>query len=1216
VDSVDATTIKKAGAADWTPDAYRGMIVFPNTSQMYTSYRIVGNSADTLTVDPDVSTPQVDGSMDLGLVSAGDAFAINYGRLIRTPVDLGRIAEYSSTVLPLPAPAYPKNGTRSVKFIRPAGANSFADGNTTYDGVCEVCHTKTKYHRNNSDSGDEDHVHGPNATNCKTCHKHANGFMHGGGAGSGCEACHGHDAGYEYQAGLFSQGAGTFQSHSTHTENDDDDGKGPFIGCADCHDTDHFPYFKSGADGDGDGMYSLAETDVCNNCHSPGGAFDGVNGPGVGAAANWDAGIYEEDGATLQTGKETWCAGCHDDQPAYSMAETVTPVIMDDPAAAFVCSWPWRNQEGGYYGLGYRYHAAGAGSCTATWTPVLEKTGDYKVYAWWQTRGDRASNAPYTVNYDGGSETVRMDQRRDWDQWNYLGTWTFAAGTSGSVMLSDDADLTVVADAIKFDGPGTYAPNVVGDNTTYGFYVSGHKISCLNCHDAGKRHIDHEHRTYAADEVTHQAINPYCDSYRLQDADGQECMIIPRPLRGAATNPITAWQDFALCFRCHNKDEVLSQTSPPGATNFWNNDSSPANSHSIHLMISSYHFDSDFDSGHGTYGSERNDSSETCTACHNVHGSPAKAMIRHGELISSYGAADKVPSLNFFYLVPYSPPYATATWVPNLAGGTYGVYAWWEESTNRATNARYTVVHDGGSAEVSVNQRTGGSQWNLLGTYAFSAGTSGYAVLSNEGADGYVMADALGWDSDLDGTPDIIIDNGDPGFSFTGDCLGDWTCATGAVGAFDGDHCYHPKPGPQKDSGATLEESVGGVFSYNGAQTNMNGVCRACHSAVSYVRTPAYVFPRVLMQKAEPDSVDNNGTDTVLFTAYVYSPTDSVSSVTIDLSPLDGNAAQVMSDDGTNGDVSAGDRIYSCQSSIPGTVATGLKRLTVTGTDAGGHSGTGDIELMVANPGWTVVDNLDADFHGYWPSYTSGEIYGKSIKYHVSGTGSDTAGFTPVLAQSGNYTVYAWWTEYSNRATNAPYTIHHSGGADTVLVDQRVSGGKFVPLGTYHFNAQPGYQAVIVDNADAAFVGDWGTSLYSVYYATDSRYILSTATGSNTATFTPDLPQAGSYDVYAWWTSHSSRAQDVPYIIHHEGGVDTVEVNQELGEGGWKYLGTYNFNAGTAGYVEIADDAELDQYIIADAIKWQLSSSQQGVSLRDDANGYVMADAILFEPQP
>ena len=46
----------------------------------------------------------------------------------------------------------------------------------------------------------------------------------------------------------------------------------------------------------------------------------------------------------------------------------------------------------------------------------------------------------------------------------------------------------------------------------------------------------------------------------------------------------------------------------------------------------------------------------------------------------------------------------------------------------------------------------------------------------------------------------------------------------------------------------------------------------------------------------------------------------------------------------------------------------------------------------------------------------------------------------------------------------------------------------------------------------------------------------------------------------------------------------------------------------------LSDDA--DEYVMADAIKWQLSSIKQNVTLGDDADGYVMADAILFELQP
>ncbi|OEU49628.1 MAG: hypothetical protein BA861_09115 [Desulfobacterales bacterium S3730MH5] len=39
----------------------------------------------------------------------------------------------------------------------------------------------------------------------------------------------------------------------------------------------------------------------------------------------------------------------------------------------------------------------------------------------------------------------------DGGQWNYLGTWGFDEGTSGCVMLSDDANGEVLADAIKWE---------------------------------------------------------------------------------------------------------------------------------------------------------------------------------------------------------------------------------------------------------------------------------------------------------------------------------------------------------------------------------------------------------------------------------------------------------------------------------------------------------------------------------------------------------------------------------------------------------------------------------------------------------------------------------------------------------------------------------------------------------------------------------------------
>jgi predicted CXXCH cytochrome family protein len=72
-------------------------------------------------------------------------------------------------------------GLKTVVFTARTGTNSFADGNTTYDGVCEVCHTQTTYHL--STGAGASHNAGQE---CVTCHAHDAGFQ---GAG-GCTVCH------------------------------------------------------------------------------------------------------------------------------------------------------------------------------------------------------------------------------------------------------------------------------------------------------------------------------------------------------------------------------------------------------------------------------------------------------------------------------------------------------------------------------------------------------------------------------------------------------------------------------------------------------------------------------------------------------------------------------------------------------------------------------------------------------------------------------------------------------------------------------------------------------------------------------------------------------------------------------------------------------------------------------------------------------------------
>lgn len=95
----------------------------------------------------------------------------------------------------------------------------------------------------------------------------------------------------------------------------------------------------------------------------------------------------------------------------------------------------------------------------------------------------------------------------------------------------------------------------------------------------------------------------------------------------------------------------------------------------------------------------------------------------------------------------FAPPQTSSfRWSLSVpAAREYGVYATWTPHANRATNALFRV----GEAAARVNQRTpvwdlnyGGANWKLVYRGPLPAGPLS-VLLTNEGADGYVIADAV-----------------------------------------------------------------------------------------------------------------------------------------------------------------------------------------------------------------------------------------------------------------------------------------------------------------------------------------------------------------------------------------------------------------------------------------------------------------------------------------
>ncbi|MCC6581858.1 MAG: hypothetical protein IT440_15605 [Phycisphaeraceae bacterium] len=128
---------------------------------------------------------------------------------------------------------------------------------------------------------------------------------------------------------------------------------------------------------------------------------------------------------------------------------------------------------------GYAYTAAGSGADSVVFRPTFGLSGYYRVYEWhgWLGASESAvtegTNVPYKIYYNGGTETVTVNQSTNFGAWNYLGRYAFAAGSSNNIRVSDAANGSVMADAVRFvyDGASS-TPDVTPPAAPQGFRVT------------------------------------------------------------------------------------------------------------------------------------------------------------------------------------------------------------------------------------------------------------------------------------------------------------------------------------------------------------------------------------------------------------------------------------------------------------------------------------------------------------------------------------------------------------------------------------------------------------------------------------------------------------------------------------------------------------------------------------------------------------------------
>ena len=129
---------------------------------------------------------------------------------------------------------------------------------------------------------------------------------------------------------------------------------------------------------------------------------------------------------------------------------------------------------------------------------------------------------------------------------------------------------------------------------------------------------------------------------------------------------------------------------------------------------------------------------------------------------------------------------------------------------------------------------------------------------------------------------------------------------------------------------------------------------------------------------------------------------------------------------------------------------------------------------------------------------------------------------------------------------------------------------------------------VVVDNAAAKLTGEWTPSGTTPgFVGADYLHDGNDAKGTKSATFTPVLPKAATYEIRLWATPIANRATNVPVTVRLADGERKVTVNQRLGPGkeGFVVLGTFSCPAGDAVSVTLGT-AGTDGHVIADAVQF------------------------------
>ena len=411
--------------------------------------------------------------------------------------------------------------------------------------------------------------------------------------------------------------------------------------------------------------------------------------------------------------------------------------------------------------------------------------------------------------------------------------------------------------------------------------------------------------------------------------------------------------------------------------------------------------------------------------------------------------------------------------LPITEAGKYQISLLYKPGTDRASNVPITIAHAGGTSTVTWNMREGSTHGFAVevGEWRFTPGGTNTVTLSTTGTNGKVIADSVAFVKIEDSAPAKFVRNlanGNAqrvvlyGTSLTAN--GGWVSQlqSAAEAAYPGLTTWVNSGGSGQASnwGVTnlqtkvIDQNPDTVFiefSMNDAAETLN-ITRA--QAIANLTTmvngilAAHPTCEIILQIMNPADWQPGDTFNVRANLALYQQ-DYRNFATanglrcIDHMPAFGAlyekgspAYRAHVPDGIHPSA-GGWSLYMTPTllqslGIP-TSATGTPQTIIDNSNAApAFVLTGDWTASAASPGFIGANYLhDGN----------------------AGKGSKTAVYTPDFLQAGTYPVFLRWAADTNRATNVPVTVNHSGGSQVITVNQRASGGLWNKLGDFPFAA-------------------------------------------------------------------------------------------------------------------------------------------------------------------